>query len=79
MLQLGVFLNSMKRVLDKLRTSTEARFEEWNSYLSDEKKRVLGEQLSQVTVLLKSKFRSYTQALVEKLIENVGYSSFLNL
>lgn len=78
MFQLGVFLNSMKRVLDKLRTSTEARFEEWNSYLSDEKKRVLGEQLSQVTVLLKSKFRSYTQALVEKLVENVGYS-FLNL
>lgn len=78
MFQLGVFLNSMKRVLDKLRTSTEARFEEWNSYLSDEKKRVLGEQLSQVTVLLKSKFRSYTQALVEKLAENVGYS-FLNL
>ncbi|XP_056846428.1 uncharacterized protein LOC108835716 isoform X2 [Raphanus sativus] len=69
--ELGVFLNSMKRVLDKLRTSTEARFEEWNSYLSDEKKRVLGEQLSQVTVLLKSKFRSYTQALVEKLAENV--------
>lgn len=78
MFQLGVFLNSMKRVLCKLRTSTEARFEEWNSYLSDEKKRVLGEQLSQVTVLLKSKFRSYTQALVEKLVENVGYS-FLNL
>ncbi|KAL0736173.1 hypothetical protein Bca4012_012383 [Brassica carinata] len=77
--ELGVFLNSMKRVLDKLRTSTEAQFEEWNSYLSDKKKRVLGEQLSQVTVLFKSKFRSYTQALVEKLVENVGMQRHMKM
>lgn len=61
----------MKRVLGTLRSSTEERFQEWNSYLSDKKKRVLGEQLSQVTVLLKSKFKCYTQALVVKLVENV--------
>ncbi|KAL0888189.1 hypothetical protein Bca101_012172 [Brassica carinata] len=77
--ELGVFLNSMKRVLDKLRTSTEAQFEEWNSYLSDKKKRVLGEQLSQVTVLFKSKFRSYTQALVEKLVENIGMQRHMKM
>ncbi|KAL0751934.1 hypothetical protein Bca101_033937 [Brassica carinata] len=69
--ELGVFLNSMKRVLGTLRSSTEERFQEWNSYLSDKKKRVLGEQLSQVTVLLKSKFKCYTQALVVKLVENM--------
>lgn len=78
MFQLGVLLNSMKRVLDTLRSSIENRFKVWNSYLPDKEKRVLGEQLSEVTVQLRAKFRSYMQALVEKLAENVGYS-FLRL
>lgn len=69
--QLGVLLNSMKRVLDILRPSIENRFKSWNSYIPDGENRVLGERLSEVTVLLRSKFRSYMQALVEKLAENV--------
>ncbi|XP_009122050.1 uncharacterized protein LOC103846803 isoform X1 [Brassica rapa] len=77
--ELGVFLNSMKRVLDKLRSSIEERFEEWNSYLSDKKKRVLGEKLREVTVLLKAKLRSYTQALVEKLVENMSLQHHMKM
>ncbi|KAF3563116.1 hypothetical protein DY000_02019333 [Brassica cretica] len=76
---LGVFLNSMKRVLDKLRSNIEERFEEWNSYLSDKKKRVLGEKLSEVTVLLKSKFKCYTQELVEKLVENISMQRHMKM
>lgn len=63
----------MKRVLDILRPSIENRFKSWNSYIPDGESRVLGERLSEVTVLLRAKFRSYTQALVEKLAENVCY------
>lgn len=73
MFQLGVLLNSMQRVLDTLRESIENRFKVWNSYLPDKENRVLGEQLSEVTVQLRAKFRSYIQALAEKLAENVGY------
>lgn len=61
----------MKRVLDILRPSIENRFKYWNSYIPDGENRVLGERLSEVTVLLRAKFRSYMQALVEKLAENV--------
>lgn len=74
MFQLGVLLNSMKAVLDELRSSIENRFKAWNSYFPDKENRVLGERLSEVTVVLRSTFRSYMQALVEKLAENVGYS-----
>lgn len=61
----------MKRVLDILRPSVENRFKSWNSYIPDGENRILGERLSEVTVLLRAKFRSYMQALVEKLAENV--------
>ncbi|KAG5377066.1 hypothetical protein IGI04_041662 [Brassica rapa subsp. trilocularis] len=63
----------------ELRSSIEERFEEWNSYLSDKKKRVLGEKLREVTVLLKAKFRSYTQALVEKLVENMSLQHHMKM
>ncbi|ESQ40995.1 hypothetical protein EUTSA_v10015247mg [Eutrema salsugineum] len=77
--ELGVFLNSVKTVLDNLRPSIENRFEVWNYYLSDIKIGVLGEQLSEVTVLLRSKFRSYMQALVEKLAENMRMQSHMKM
>ncbi|WZZ22695.1 hypothetical protein YC2023_124082 [Brassica napus] len=63
----------------ELRSSIEERFEEWNSYLSDKKKRVLGEKLREVTVLLKAKLRSYTQALVEKLVENMSLQHHMKM
>ncbi|CAD5335917.1 unnamed protein product [Arabidopsis thaliana] len=77
--ELGVLLNSMKRVLDILRPSIENRFKSWNSYIPDGENRVLGERLSEVTVLLRSKFRSYMQALVEKLAENTRIQSHMKL
>ncbi|XP_010484364.1 PREDICTED: uncharacterized protein LOC104762712 isoform X2 [Camelina sativa] len=77
--ELGVLLNSMKRVLDILRPSIENRFKLWNSYIPDGENRVLGERLSEVTVLLRAKFRSYMQALVEKLAENTRIQSQMKL
>ncbi|CAH8374965.1 unnamed protein product [Eruca vesicaria subsp. sativa] len=77
--ELGVLLNSMKRVLDILRPSIENRFKSWNSYIPDGENRILGERLSEVTVLLRAKFRSYMQALVEKLAENTRIQSHMKL
>ncbi|KAF3505578.1 hypothetical protein F2Q69_00004678 [Brassica cretica] len=77
--ELGVLLNSMKRVLDILRPSIENRFKSWNSYIPDGENRILGERLSEVTVLLRAKFRSYTQALVEKLAENTRIQNHMKL
>ncbi|XP_023639737.1 uncharacterized protein LOC17874910 isoform X2 [Capsella rubella] len=77
--ELGVLLNSLKRVLDILRPSIENRFKMWNSYIPDGENRVLGERLSEVTVLLRAKFRSYMQALVEKLAENTRIQNHMKL
>ncbi|CAN8299058.1 unnamed protein product [Cochlearia groenlandica] len=77
--ELGVLLNTMKRVLEKLRSSVEDRFKVWNSYIPDKEKRVLGEELSEVTVLLRSKFRNYMHALVEKLSENTRIQSHMKM
>ncbi|XP_010519228.1 PREDICTED: uncharacterized protein LOC104798734 [Tarenaya hassleriana] len=77
--ELGVLLNSVKRMLDILRPSVEKRFKYWNSYFPDGEHRVLGERLSEVTVLLRAKFRSYMQALVEKLAENTRIQSQMRI
>ncbi|CAN8264255.1 unnamed protein product [Cochlearia groenlandica] len=77
--ELGVLLNSMKRVLDILRPSIENRFKSWNSFIPDGENRVLGDRLSEVTVLLRAKFRSYMQALIEKLAENTRIQSHMKL
>lgn len=71
-LQLGVLLNSMKRMLDVLRPKIENQMKSWSSYTPDGVDTVTGECLSEITVSLRSKFRSYLQAILEKLIENVG-------
>ncbi|CAI0467807.1 unnamed protein product [Linum tenue] len=68
--ELGILLNSMKRMLDILRPKIEARFKTWGSCMPDGGNTVPGERLSEVTVMLRSKFRSYLQAVVEKLAEN---------
>lgn len=74
-LQLGVLLNSMKRMLDVLRPRIESQFKSWGSCLPNAGNTPPGERLSEVTVMLRAKFRNYLQAIVEKLLENV--SSFL--
>lgn len=65
-------LNSMKRMLDVLRPKIEAQFKTWGSCMPATGNTAPGEHLSEVTVMLRSKFRNYLQAVVEKLAENVS-------
>ncbi|XP_065880895.1 uncharacterized protein [Euphorbia lathyris] len=67
---LGILLNSMKRMLDVLRPKIETQFKSWGSCMPAGGNTVPGERLSEVTVMLRTKFRGYVQAVVEKLAEN---------
>lgn len=68
----------MKRLLDVLRPRVEAQLKSWGSCIPDGSggggggATAPGERLSEVTVLLRAKFRNYLQAVVEKLAENVS-------
>nr|XP_043606485.1 uncharacterized protein LOC122578567 [Erigeron canadensis] len=69
--ELGILLNSMKRMLDGLRPKIELQLKSWGSCCIPDGGNVApGERLSEVTVMLRSKFRNYLQAVVEKLVEN---------
>ncbi|KAL1569676.1 hypothetical protein AAHA92_01126 [Salvia divinorum] len=68
--ELGVLLNSMKRMLDSLRPQIEAQLKQWGSCMPEVGNMVPGEKLSEITVMIRSKFRAYAQAVVDKLIEN---------
>ncbi|XP_057973118.1 uncharacterized protein LOC131161393 isoform X2 [Malania oleifera] len=68
--ELGILLNSMKRMLDVLRPKIETQLKSWGSCIPDGANSVPGERLSEVTVMLRAKFRNYLQAVVEKLAEN---------
>lgn len=70
--QLGVFLNSLKRMLDTLRPPLEAQVKSWGSCIPESGNMVPGEHLSEVMVMIRSKFRAYVQAVVDKLVENVS-------
>lgn len=62
----------MKRMLDVLRPKIESLFKSWGSCIPDRGNAVPGERLSGVTVMLRTKFRNYLQAVDEKLAENVS-------
>ncbi|XP_057725923.1 uncharacterized protein LOC130941436 [Arachis stenosperma] len=68
--ELGILLNSLKRMLDVLRPRVESQFRSWGSCLPNAGNTAPGERLSEVTVMLRAKFRNYVQAIVEKLVEN---------
>ncbi|TYG78972.1 hypothetical protein ES288_D02G104100v1 [Gossypium darwinii] len=68
--ELGILLNSMKRMLDVLRPKIETQFKSWGSCIPEGGNKAPGEHLSEVTVMLRTKFRGYLQAVVEKLAEN---------
>ncbi|KAK7385380.1 hypothetical protein VNO78_31097 [Psophocarpus tetragonolobus] len=68
--ELGILLNSLKRMLDILRPRIESQFKTWGSFLPNVGNTAPGERLSEVTVMLRAKFRNYVQAIVEKLAEN---------
>ncbi|KAG2719653.1 hypothetical protein I3843_03G262600 [Carya illinoinensis] len=71
--QLGIFLNTMKRILDVLHIRVEETLKSWASYLptKGDKKSLFGEQMNTITVLLRTKYKNYLQALVEKLVSNM--------
>lgn len=77
--ELGILLNSLKRMLDILRPKIEAQFKSWGSCIPDGGNAVPGERLSEVTVMLRAKFRNYLQAVVEKLAENSKLQSSTKL
>ncbi|PKU65321.1 uncharacterized protein LOC110094324 [Dendrobium catenatum] len=67
---LGLLLNSIKRLLDVLHPNVEEHFKSWASYVPAGVNNSVGEQLSEVTVTLRAKLRIYLQAIVEKLVLN---------
>ncbi|XP_021861749.1 uncharacterized protein [Spinacia oleracea] len=68
--EVGILLNSVKRMLDVLRPKIETQFKSWGSCIANIGNQIPGERLSEVTVMLRAKFRNYLQAIVEKLVEN---------
>ncbi|XP_028123019.1 uncharacterized protein LOC114320109 isoform X1 [Camellia sinensis] len=70
--ELGILLNSMKRMLDILRSKIEHQLNSWGSCIPDRGSTTSRERLSEVTVMLRTEFRNYLQAVVEKLAGNVS-------
>ncbi|KAI3774836.1 hypothetical protein L1987_49398 [Smallanthus sonchifolius] len=74
--QLGTFLNTIKRILDVLHCRIEDKLKSWASYLpvNGDKKSTYGEQMNAVTVLFRTKYKNYMQAVVVKLTSNMQAS-----
>ncbi|GAV59244.1 hypothetical protein CFOL_v3_02775 [Cephalotus follicularis] len=77
--ELGILLNSMKRMLDELRPKIETKIKSWCSCIPDSENAAPGECFGEITVLLKAKFRNILQAVVEKLAENTSVQSATKL
>ncbi|KAL0306692.1 UNVERIFIED_CONTAM: hypothetical protein Sradi_6086500 [Sesamum radiatum] len=71
--QLGIFLNTMKRILDVLHCRIEDKLKSWATYLpaNGDNKSTFGEQMNATTVLLRTKYKNYIQAIVVKLASNI--------
>lgn len=76
---MGTFLNTIKRILDVLHCRVEDQLKTWASYLpvNVDKKSSFGEQINEITVLLRTKYKNYMQATVVKLAANVSYTNNL--
>lgn len=70
--QLGILFNSMKKMLDVLQPEIESRFKSHSFGSLKSENAVPGELLTEVTVMLRTKFRNYVQAAAEKLAANVS-------
>ncbi|CAM6082195.1 unnamed protein product [Calypogeia fissa] len=72
--QLGVMLNSMKRLLDTLRPKVEQHMKGWVACLPTEGggvgKAAFGEHFNEVTIEVRAKYKNYLHAIVEKLADN---------
>lgn len=76
-MQMGTFVNTIKRILDVLHQRVEDILRQWASCLPviEDKKSLFGEQMNVITVLLRTKYRNYMQAAVDKLVSNVSCST----
>ncbi|GAB4859291.1 hypothetical protein Ancab_010753 [Ancistrocladus abbreviatus] len=74
--QLGTFLNTVKRILEVLHCRVEDILKSWASCLpiTGDRKSSFGEQMNGITVLLRTKYKNYMQAIVAKLYSNMGAS-----
>lgn len=72
-------MNSMRRMLDVLLPKIEAQLKSCSAYTNDAGNLVPGERLTEVAIMLRTKFRNYIQAVLEKLVENVSSSNAINL
>ncbi|KFK31308.1 hypothetical protein AALP_AA6G095900 [Arabis alpina] len=70
--QLGTFVNTIKRILDVLHCRVEDILRQWARRLPvvEDKKSLFGEKMNVITVLLRTKYRNYMQAAVDKLVRN---------
>ncbi|KAA3473775.1 Ribosomal protein L10 family protein isoform 2 [Gossypium australe] len=68
--ELGVLLNSMKRILFVLHPKIETKLKSWYPCTPPGGNAIPGERLSEITVMLRADFRNHIQAIVEKLAEN---------
>ncbi|KAI4308594.1 hypothetical protein L6164_031650 [Bauhinia variegata] len=71
--QLGIFLNTIKRILDVLHCKVEEILKTWASWLPamGDKKSLFGEQINGVTVLLRTKYKTYLHAVIGNLVNNM--------
>ncbi|XP_004289523.1 PREDICTED: uncharacterized protein LOC101309103 [Fragaria vesca subsp. vesca] len=67
--EVGIVFNSMKCMIDVMWPNIEAKFESWLPCVADDGY-TRGEHLNDATVLLRTKYRNYRRAIVEKLAKN---------
>ncbi|XP_075655804.1 uncharacterized protein LOC142625932 [Castanea sativa] len=77
--ELGILLNSMRRMLDVLRPKIETHLSLWSSCIPHDGGTTREDCSSEVSVMLRAKFRSYLHAVVEKLAENTRLQHETNL
>ncbi|KAG1366588.1 hypothetical protein COCNU_13G003780 [Cocos nucifera] len=77
--ELGILLNTMKRMIDVLRPKIEMQLKSWRSCIPDGGSVAAEDRLGEVNVTLRAKFRNYLQAIVEKLAENTRAQSTTKL
>ncbi|KAH7415584.1 hypothetical protein KP509_14G053000 [Ceratopteris richardii] len=76
-IQLGTFLNTIKRLLDVLRPKIDAQMKGWVACIPNlvANKLGYGERSNEVTIFLRAKYKNFIQAIVEKLADNARLQS----
>ncbi|KAG9135285.1 hypothetical protein Leryth_015185 [Lithospermum erythrorhizon] len=76
--ELGIALNSMERMLNVLQPEIEVQMSR-NSCIASNGNDVNGEYVSEITVMLRAKLRTYLQVVTEKLVQNTKLQNTTNL